>query len=118
MFNCSARLFSSATDFCFSSAISTAATPGMVAQPGTGRLGGCVRVHYRERSDDVSGDVCGDIWSAVSDVTRGPEACSGDDQGKDQGKCRGNNGECTAGRSAPAEPLEARTRRERRQGAP
>src|SRR6476469_8255150 len=102
MFNCSARLFSSATDFCFSSAISTAATPDMVGRPGTGGLGGCVTVHYRERSGDVSGVVNAGFWSVVSGMTRRPEERGG--------KNGGTYGECAA-------EVEARPRGERRQGA-
>jgi hypothetical protein len=51
MFNCSASVCSSATDFCFSSAISTDETPDKRARPGVRRAGGS-EVHL-ERLDDV-----------------------------------------------------------------
>src|SRR5918998_2781494 len=51
MFNCSASVCSSATDFCFNSAISTGGAPGGQARPKVGLVGWVVRVQDRARLD-------------------------------------------------------------------
>src|SRR5215210_6644677 len=51
MFNCSASVCSSATDFCFNSAISTGGAPCGQARPRVGLVGWVVRVQDRARLD-------------------------------------------------------------------
>src|SRR5688572_31049388 len=55
MFNCSANVCSSATDFCFNSAISTGGTPCGLARRRVGLGGWVVRVQDRTRLDRVCG---------------------------------------------------------------
>src|SRR4051812_13774461 len=55
MFNCSARVWSSATDFCFSSAISTGGTPGADGLATTRAGTGTMNVQDPARLDCVCG---------------------------------------------------------------
>src|SRR4026209_155696 len=64
MFHCSASVCSSATDFCFNSAISTGGTPGGRARPEVG-LGGWV---VNARSSEVGLYVVGAERRSLQDV--------------------------------------------------